>query len=72
MEKTVFIITLSMWIPVPILAFAVFSQITFGRDLFDSEYLMKRFIQFFSLDMLWISVLFISCLLNYPLIDRLF
>lgn len=72
MEKTLFTIVLLVWLLVPATALTAFKQTTFRADLFGDTEFMKYFIRFIALILLTAGVLFISCLLNFPLIDKLF
>lgn len=72
MEKTLFTIVLLAWLLVPAVALTTFNQIIFRANLFGDKDFMKYFMQFVAGLMLLIGVLFISCLLGFPLIDKLF
>lgn len=72
MEKTLFTIVLLAWLLVPTIALTAFNQITFRTNLFGDKDFMKYFMRFVAGLMLLIGVLFISCLLDFPLIDKLF
>lgn len=72
MEKTLFTIVLLAWLLVPAVALAAFNQSAFRANLSSDKDFMKYFMRFVAVLMLLISVLFISCLLNFPLIDKLF
>ena len=72
MEKTLFTIVLLAWLLVPAVALTAFNQIIFRVNLFGDKDFMKYFMQFVAGLMLLIGVLFISCLLGFPLIDKLF
>ena len=70
MEKTLFTIVLLAWSLSIDVALATFKQITFRENLFGDQDFMKNFMRFIALTIFLIVVLFISCLLNFPIIDK--
>lgn len=72
MGKTLFTIVLLAWLLIPAVALAAFNQSTFRANLPSDKDFMKYFMRFVALILLTAGVLFISCLLNFPLIDKLF
>ena len=72
MGKTLFTIVLLAWLLIPAVVLAAFNHSTFRANLPSDKDFMKYFMRFVAVLMLLIGVLFISCLLNYPIIDKLF
>mgnify|MGYP000440752967 CR=1 FL=1 len=70
MEKTLFTIVLLALLFAIVVALTTFNQLTFRANLFGDEEFMKYFIRFIALFVFSTSVLFISCLLNFPIIDK--
>lgn len=70
MEKILSIVVLLIFISAPVIAMAVFTQIILRVVISDDEEFKKYFMQTIALIMLWIGILSVLCILNYPLIDK--
>lgn len=71
MEKTLFTIVLLAWLYGIIVALSAFNQITFMANLFGDEEFMKYFMQYTASSIFLIAILFISCLLDFPIVDKI-
>lgn len=70
MEKTLFTIVLLSLIFGVVVALSAFNQLTFRANLFGDEEFMEYFMKFIALFIFLVSTLFISCLLDFPIVDR--
>lgn len=70
MEKMQTIIALLIFISAPVITMAVFAQIVLRATISDNEEFKKYFMQTIALVLLWIDILLVLCILNYPLIIK--
>jgi threonine/homoserine/homoserine lactone efflux protein len=70
MEKMQTIIALLIFVSAPVITMAVFAQIVLRATISDNEEFKKYFMQTIALVLLWIGILLVLCILNYPLIIK--